>query len=157
MSNRLKSMNYIALKGTLLKSKEIRNSLNFAEASKQKGRTKTMAKITYTNINGYLIPNLIYKSNEQMEQLGRYGILRKNYLKKHKNSLYQSMLLQGTLEKHLLETDKAAREREKLILKQLEKQYSLPDKESDYVAWIRAVNQQKAIAEEIILKELIYI
>ena len=89
-----------------------------------------MAKITYTNINGYLIPNLIYKSNEQMEQLGRYGILRKNYLKKHKNSLYQSMLLQGTLEKHLLETDKAAREREKLILKQLEKQYSLPDKES---------------------------
>ena len=42
-----------------------------------------MAKITYTNINGYLIPNLIYKSNEQMEQLGRYGILRKNYLKKH--------------------------------------------------------------------------
>ena len=56
-----------------------------------------MAKITYTNINGYLIPNLIYKSNEQMEQLGRYGILRKNYLKKHKNSLYQSMLLQGTL------------------------------------------------------------
>lgn len=44
------------------------------------------------------------------------------------------MLLQGTLEKHLLETDKAAREREKLILKQLEKQYSLPDKESDYVA-----------------------
>ena len=99
-----------------------------------------MAKITYTNINGYLIPNLIYKSNEQMEQLGRYGILRKNYLKKH-----------------LLETDKAAREREKLILKQLEKQYSLPDKESDYVAWIRAVNQQKAIAEEIILKEMIYI
>ena len=131
--------------------------MNFAEASKQKGRTKTMAKITYTNINGYLIPNLIYKSNEQMEQLGRYGILRKNYLKKHKNSLYQSMLLQGTLEKHLLETDKVAREREKLILKQLENQYGLPDKESDYVAWIRAVNQQKAIAEEIILKELIYI
>ena len=50
-----------------------------------------MAKITYTNINGYLIPNRIYKSNEQMEQLGRYGILRKNYLKKHKNSLYQSI------------------------------------------------------------------
>ena len=50
-----------------------------------------MAKITYTNINGYLIPNLIYKSNEQMEQLGRYGIPRKNYLKKHKNSIYQSM------------------------------------------------------------------
>ncbi|MGN0325001.1 MAG: TnpV protein [Lachnospiraceae bacterium] len=116
-----------------------------------------MAKITYTNVNEYLIPNLIYKSNEQIEELGRYGILRKNYLKKHKNSLYQCMLLQGTVEKHLLEIDKAAREREELILKQLEKRYGLPDKKSDYLVWIRAVNQQKAIAEEIILKEPIYI
>ena len=79
------------------------------------------------------------------------------YLKKHKNSLYQCMLLQGTVEKHLLEIDKAAREREELILKQLEKRYGLPDKKSDYLVWIRAVNQQKAIAEEIILKEPIYI
>ena len=49
--------------------------------------------MTYTNVNGYLIPNLTYKSSEQMEQLG----------------------------KHLLEMDKAAREREEIILKQLEK------------------------------------
>ena len=33
-------------------------------------------KLTYTNVNGYLIPNLTYKSGEQMEQLGKYGILR---------------------------------------------------------------------------------
>ena len=35
--------------------------------------------ITYTNVNGYLIPNLTYKSGEQMEQLGKYGFLRKDY------------------------------------------------------------------------------
>ena len=36
-------------------------------------------KLTYTNVNGYLIPNLTYKSGEQMEQLGKYGFLRRDY------------------------------------------------------------------------------
>ena len=58
-------------------------SVNKEYRNRKRRRTKTMAKITYTNINGYLIPNH-YKSNEQMEQLGGLRILRKNYLKKHK-------------------------------------------------------------------------
>ena len=49
-------------------------------------------KLTYTNVNGYLIPNLTYKSGEQMEQLGKYGFLRRDYLKNHRNSTYQVML-----------------------------------------------------------------
>ena len=73
--------------------------------------------ITYTNVNGYLIPNLTYKSGEQMEQPGKDGFLRRDYLKNHKNSLYQVMLLQDTIGKHLLEVDKAAREREEVVLK----------------------------------------
>lgn len=81
--------------------------------------------ITYTNVNGYLIPNLTYKSGEQMEQLGKYGFLRRDYLKNHKNSLYQIMLLQDTIGEHLLEVDKAAREREEVIQKQLEEKESL--------------------------------
>ena len=55
-------------------------------------------KLTYTNVNGYLIPNLTYKSGEQMEQLGKYGFLRRDYLKNHRNSMYQVMLLQIPLE-----------------------------------------------------------
>ncbi|MFR3625767.1 MAG: TnpV protein, partial [Blautia wexlerae] len=51
-------------------------------------------KLTYTNVNGYLIPNLTYKSGEQMVQLGKYGFLRRDYLKNHRNSTYQVMLLQ---------------------------------------------------------------
>ena len=72
--------------------------------------------ITYTNVNGYLIPNLTYKSGEQMEQLGKYGFLRRDYLKNHRNSLYQVMLLQDSIGEHLLEVDKAARKREEIIL-----------------------------------------
>ena len=90
-----------------------------------------------------------------MEQLGKYGFLRRDYLKNHRNSTYQVMLLQDTIGKHLLEVDKAAREREEVILKQLEEKEPLPDKEADQMAWVRAANQHKAIAEEIILKELI--
>ena len=81
--------------------------------------------ITYTNVNGYLIPNLTYKSGEQMEQLGKYGFLRRDYLKNNRNSTYQVIFLQ--------------------------------DKEADQMTWVRAVNQHRAIAEEIILKELIYV
>ena len=50
-----------------------------------------------------------------------------------------------------------AREREEVILKQLEEKEPLLDKEKDQMAWVRAANQHRAIAEEIILKELIYI
>ena len=56
-----------------------------------------------------------------------------------------------------MKVDKAAREREKVILKQLEEKEPLPDKEKDQIARVRAANQHKAIAEEIILKELIYV
>ena len=114
-------------------------------------------KLTYTNVNGYLIPNLTYISGEQMVQLGKYGFLWRDYLKNHRNSTYQVMLLQDTIGEHLLEVDKAAREREEMILKQLEEKEPLPDKKADQMAWVRAANQHRVIAEEIILKELIYV
>ena len=66
-------------------------------------------------------------------------------------------MLQDTIGEHLLEVDKAAREREEVILKQLGEKEPLPDKEKDQIAWIKAANQYRAIAEEIILKELIYV
>ena len=125
--------------------------------SKQRSGLRMSTVMTYTKVNGYLIPNLTYKSGEQMEQLGKYGFLRRDYLKNHRNSTYQVMLLQDTIGEHLLEVDKAAREREEVILKQLEEKEPLPDKEKDQIAWVRAANQHKAIAEEIILKELIYV
>ena len=46
-----------------------------------------------------------------------------------------------------MEVDKVAREREEVILKQLEEKEPLPDKEADQMAWVRVANQHKAIAE----------
>ena len=67
------------------------------------------------------------------------------------------MLRQDTTGKHLLEVDKADREQEEVILKQLEEKEPLSDKEKDQMAWVKAANQHRAIVEEIILKELIYV
>ena len=133
-----------------------------AEGKRSNEQLASMVGESVTQIKRYirlthLIPNLTYKSGEQMEQLGKYGFLRRNYLKNHRNSTYQVMLLQDTIGEHLLEVDKAARQREEVILKQLEEKEPLPDKEKDQMAWVRAANQHRAIAEEIILKELIYV
>ena len=112
---------------------------------------------TYRQDGEYLIPDSTCKSGEQKEQLGKYGFLRRDYLKNHRNSRYQVMLMQGTIEEYLLEVDKSAREREEVIIKQLEEKEPLPDKEKDPMAWVRTYNQHKSVAEEIILKELIYV
>ena len=103
-------------------------------------------KLKYTNVNGYLIPNLTYRSDEQMEQLGKYGFLRRDYLKNHRNSTYQVMLLQDTIGEHLLEVDKAAREREEVILKQLEEM----NPEARYSLWGSMTNVQEELLPAII-------
>ena len=82
-----------------------------------------------------------------MEQLGKYGFLRRDYLKNHRNATYQVMLLQDTIGEHLLKVDKAAREQEEMILKQLEEKEPLPDKKKNQIAGVRAANQHRAIAE----------
>ena len=82
-----------------------------------------------------------------MEQLDKYSFLRRDYLKSHRNSTYQVMLLQDTTGEHLLEVDKAAREREEVILKQLEEKEPLPDKKKNQIAGVRAANQHRAIAQ----------
>lgn len=112
---------------------------------------------TYRQVGDYLMPNIILKSEAQTEQIGKYGFLRESYLKEHRKARYQSLLLQNKLGEHLLEVDRAAREWEEVILKQLEEANPLPDKAADQMAWVRAANQHRAIAEEIILSELIYV
>ena len=67
------------------------------------------------------------------------------------------MLLQDTIGEHLLEVDKAARERVGECIKRLVEKEPLRDKEADQMAWVRAANQHRAIAKEIILRKLIYV
>ena len=62
-------------------------------------------KLTYTNVNGYLLPDLTYKSVSRWSNLASM-VFFADHLKNHRNSTYQVMLLQDTIGKHLLEVDK---------------------------------------------------
>ena len=93
---------------------------------------------------------------EEEVTIGKYGMLRRTFLKEHKNSLYQSLFLTGKLNQHLLEIEKAAQERMESQMEKLLKNKPAPDKEADPMAWTAHMNALTAIAEESILTELVY-
>ena len=111
-------------------------------------------ELTYHRKGEYLFPNLAVQ--EEPVQLGKYGMLRRTYLKENKKNWYQSMLLTGKLNRHLLEIEKAAEERMDMLMAGLLKQYPAPDKEKDQLAWTAHMNSLQAMAEETILTELVY-
>lgn len=112
-------------------------------------------ELKYYRKGDYLYPNLVIES-EVTEPIGKYGLMRKSFLKEHKPDWYQSMLITGKLDTHLLQTDKAAQSRMETIMDQLLKTNPAPDKETDQMGWIAHMNSLTAQAEEIVLNELIY-
>ena len=110
--------------------------------------------LTYTRNGDYLIPNL--KLDEQPEKpLGKYGRMRRAYLKENRPLLYNQFLLNGTLYPHLLEIEETANQRLELIMNQLLEKDPAPDKKQNAMAWVQHMNTLKAQAEEVILTELI--
>lgn len=110
--------------------------------------------LTYTRNGDYLIPNL--KLDEQPEKpLGKYGRMRRAYLKENRPLLYNQFLLNGTLYPHLLEIEETANQRLELIMNQLLEKDPAPDKKLKAMAWVQHMNALKAQAEEVILTELI--
>ena len=112
-------------------------------------------KLTYTRKGDYLYPNLTIESGVS-EPIGKYGLLRKSYLKEHKPDWYQSMLLTGKLDRHLAEIDRDAQARLERTIEQMLKTNPAPNKATDQMGWVAHMNSLTAAAEEMILSELIY-
>ena len=110
--------------------------------------------VTYSTIGDYQLPNLIL--NQPRNPLGKYGRLRRTYLKDHRPVLYNTMLLNGSLYPHLMEVEQRAESQMQQTMEQLLKQNPAPDKESRQMAWVQHMNNLKAQAEELVLTELIY-
>lgn len=85
-------------------------------------------------------------------------MLRKSYLKDHKPDWYQSMLLIGKLDKHLVDIDEQARERFERIIEQMKRVEQVTEelKAKDPLAWVQAMNSICNRADEIVRQELIY-
>ena len=112
------------------------------------------SNLNYTQTGDYLLPNLIL--NQPRKPLGKYGRLRRTYLKEQRPVLYHTMLLSGSLYPHLMEVEQTAESRVQQTMEQLLKQNPAPDKAQNQMAWVQHMNSLKAQAEELVLTELIY-
>ena len=110
--------------------------------------------VTYSTVGDYQLPNLTL--SQPKIPLGKYGRMRRNYLKQHHPVLYNSMLLNGSLYPHLMEVEQTAESRMQQTMAQLLKQTPAPDKEQNQMAWVQHMNSLKAQAEELVMTELIY-
>ena len=113
--------------------------------------------LTYTMNGDYQIPDL--KLTEQPEKpLGKYGRMRKAYLKEHRPLIYNQLLLTEKLYPHLIEIDETAQSRLEQMMPQLAKDVGATEqlKASDPMRWVGLMNTCKAQAEEILMAELIH-
>ena len=116
-----------------------------------------MNELTYTRCGDYYIPDL--KLSEQPEApIGKYGRMRQRYLKEHRPSLYNSLILSEKLYPHLLEIDRAARERMDAMLPRMMEAagVTVDTKCCNPMKWMGMINTLKAQAEEIIISEIIF-
>ena len=113
--------------------------------------------IQYHKSGDYYLPNLIIEETEH-QPIGKYGRMRKRYLKDHRPVLYSNMLLEGKLYHHLSEIDRACEDRMELIVRQMKAQEGMAEehKATDQMEWVRRMNGIQNRAEEIVLQELVY-
>lgn len=112
---------------------------------------------TYRREGDYLIPNLTLPDIGDYT-IGKYGRMRRTYLKEHHPAFYSTLILDGTLFKHLSEIDQACNERMEVITAAMAKQESVTEalKAADQMEWVRRMNSIRNRAEEVVLRELVY-
>lgn len=112
---------------------------------------------TYSEVNGYLIPNLILPAEEKIE-VGIYGKRHGCYLKQCHKSTYYNLLTSGKLNRYLADVDSQAQEFFFRLVKQMAEKQGITErlKAENQMAWIGAMNNIRACAEEVVNKEIIY-
>ena len=112
---------------------------------------------TYTlGADGIYYPNLV--STDEEPHYGKYGMMRKTYLKEHRPAMYSLYMLEDRLVEHLNLVDDEAQERMDILVCQMIERQGITEelKACDQMEWVRAVNGIRNMAEEIVLNKLIY-
>ena len=111
----------------------------------------------YTLHGDYYLPDLVLR--EEKPTYGKYGMLRKQFLKEHRSAGYQYLLLTGKLNEHLNQIDQEAREQVETLMEQMTEKQGVTEelKAQDQMERVRLMNNIKASAEEIVLKNMIYV
>ena len=97
-------------------------------------------------------------SEQTNYEIGKYGHLRLDFIKKHRRGTYTSLLTEGRLNEHLHNIDEQAHEQLNLHINQMAKRMGVTEelKASDPMRWVRLMNNIKSLAEEVVLKEVVY-
>ena len=112
--------------------------------------------LSYTLHGDYYLPDL--EINEEEPTYGKYGIMRKQFLKEHRSARYQYLVLTGKLTEHLNQVDKEVREKVEILVEQMAEQWGVTEelKMQDQMEWVRRMNNIQATAEEIAHKNIIF-
>lgn len=118
-----------------------------------------MREITYHKEGDYYIPNLYLVEDEYEKNyhIGKFGHLRLEYLEKYKKADCTTMFIEGSLRKHIVETDKQSKERYDILMKQMLEKNPIDEnlKDTDPLKWVGLMNNYKHCVEEIIYSEMI--
>lgn len=116
-------------------------------------------KLNYTKIGDYLLPNITIK-NQNYGKINKYGYLRLEYLKEYNKGLYTTLLMKNELTNHLVSVSNECEDILKILMNNYiknDEKLSEKSKENNQLEWVKLMNNYKDCAEEIILKELIYV
>ena len=115
-------------------------------------------KISYRRVGDYLIPNLIIPPEEVRITLGKWGMLYKDYLLKHKKIVFSTLLAKGKLYQHCAEIEKQANEMYDLLIEQMKVAEGITEelKEENQLEWVCRMQNIEARVREIVTTELIY-
>ena len=123
----------------------------------KKKNTDEKNGMSYKLQGDYYLQDLVLRKEEPT--YGKYGMLRKQFLKEHRSARYQYMLLTGKLNEHLNQIDQEVREQVETLMEQMTEKQGVTEelKAQDQMEWVRLMNNIKASAEEIVLKNMIYV
>lgn len=114
-------------------------------------------EITYREVNSYLIPNIKLQSEETNITLGKWGMMYKTYLEKHKKALFSSLLIQGKLYQHCAEVEKQAVEMFDTLVEQMKVAEGVTEKmkEANQMEWVQKMENIEGMARGVVYDELI--
>ena len=112
--------------------------------------------LSYTLYGDYYLPNL--EIDDEEPTYGKYGIMRKQFLKEHRSARYQYLVPTGKLTEHLNQVDKETREKVEMLVEQMAERWGVTEelKLQDQMEWVRRMNNIKTNAEEIVCKNIIF-
>ena len=119
---------------------------------------KNNTNIIYRQVGDYNIPNLTLPPEEANIMLGKWGMLHKDYLLKHKKVLFTTLLTQGKLYQHCAEVEKQAQQMFDTLVEQMKQTEGVTEqlKKGNQLEWVQRMGNIQQRASEIVYSELIY-